>query len=325
VSNRYFGELARINSDQTYAELRNDADFWEPWVRGALCDLGFPAPTTLRVPGESTNPVLIADTGLAVKLYGEHWCGPQSYASELEAYQVLQGTGLPIPRLLARGELRPGDAQWPWPFLVIEAVEGITWRQTMDAADPARRPAPARDIGRLLRRLQSVPLTGSAVLRPDSEVFDTLLQERRAATIADHREWGYLSPRLLDDVEAFLPEVGELLAGRERFLVHGDLHGTNLFVDGDGERISGLIDFTDMYAGDPRYGLVQLHLNAFRGDRELLAAALEGADWEVDKGFAREMLAFTFLHDFEVFEELPLDLTAVEDLDELAELLWGVA
>ncbi|MCC3766364.1 phosphotransferase family protein [Streptomyces sp. UNOC14_S4] len=323
-------DLGEIASDDIYAKLRNDLDFWEPWVRRALDSLGLAAPGTLRIPGESTNPVVLTDTGLAVKLYGEHWCGPENHAAELEAYEVLQGHGLPIPRLVARGELRPGRPDrsgacaWPWPFLVMETASGITWRQAMPTLDRPRQLSLARRVGALVRQVHEVPLTGSAALRPDADVFADLLRERREATLEDHQEWGYLSPRLLADVPDFLPDVDALLAGRKPVLVHGDLHGTNLFVDPAAERVTGLIDFTDVYAGDPRYSLVQLHLNAFRADKGLLAAALEGAGWEVSPGFAEEMLRFTFLHDFDVLEEVPADLTGVEDVGELARLLWGV-
>ncbi len=317
-------DLSEINSDDIYAKLRNDLAFWEPWVRKALDSLGLAAPGRVRIPGESTNPVLLTDTGLAVKLYGEHWCGPENHASELEAYEVLAGHGLPVPRLVARGELRPGGDGWPWPFLVMETAPGITWREAMAALDRPRRLSLARRFGAVLRRLHEVPLTGTAALRPGSDVFAELLRERRAETVADHREWGYLSPRLLDGVDAFLPDVDTLLAGREPVLVHGDLHGTNLFVDPAGERITGLIDFTDVYAGDPRYSLVQLHLNAFRADLGLLSELLEGAGWEVPGSFAEEMLQFTFLHDFDVLEEVPLDLTGIEDVGALARRLWGV-
>ena len=37
-----------------------------------------------------------------------------------------------------------------------------------------------------------------------------------------------------------------------------------------------------------------------------------------------EMLAYTFPHDFEVLERTPLDLSAITDLNDLAQTLWGV-
>ncbi|MET9290690.1 aminoglycoside phosphotransferase family protein [Streptomyces sp. NPDC003077] len=314
--------LDHIDSDASYAELRNDQKFWEPLARRALDGLGLPAPRELRVPGESTNPVLVGDPGPVVKLYGEHWCGPDNLAAESEAYEVLRGTRLPIPRVLGRGELRPGTEAWPWPFLVVEKVPGMPWREAMNTADRPTLLSLARDLGRLIRRMNAVPLTGSTALRRDSPIFPRLLKERRAATIEDHRAWGHLSPRLLDRLNAFLPDVDVLLSDQEIRFVHGDLHGTNIFVDVRNPRVTGLVDFTDVYAGDPRYSLVQLHLNAFRADRELLSALLEGASWEPSENFARDMLCFTFLHDFDVFEETPLDLSAIHDPEELAQVLW---
>ncbi|MFC5722373.1 phosphotransferase family protein [Streptomyces gamaensis] len=320
----YPAQPSEITSEETYAKLRNDPEFWEPWGRRALDLAGLAAPRALRIPGESTNPVLIADTGAVVKLYGEHWCGPESHAAESEAYEVLAGQDLPVPPLLGRGELYPGSSGWPWPFLVMATASGITWREASARADRPTQLTLARRFGAVLRRLHSVPLTGSRALRPDSPVFAELLTERRAATVADHREWGYLSDRLLDKVEDFLPDVDTLLDGLEPVFVHGDLHGTNLFVDTESELVTGLIDFTDVYAGDPRYSLVQLHLNAFRADRELLAALLDGAQWQVPESFAEDMLMFTFLHDFDVLEEVPTDLSGITDIGELARILWDV-
>ncbi|MFH8224326.1 aminoglycoside O-phosphotransferase APH(7'')-Ia [Streptomyces sp. NPDC018057] len=318
--------LDRIDSDDSYASLRNDQEFWEPLARRALEQLGLPVPPVLRVPGESTNPVLVGEPGPVIKLFGEHWCGPESLASESEAYGVLADAPVPVPRLLGRGELRPGTGTgaWPWPYLVISRMTGTTWRSAMDgAADRGALLALARELGRVLGRLHRVPLTGDTVLTPGSEVFPELLRERRAATVDDHREWGYLSPRLLDRMEDWLPDVDTLLAGRAPRFVHGDLHGTNIFVDLAATAVTGIVDFTDVYAGDPRYSLVQLHLNAFRGDRGILAALLDGAQWKRTGDLARELLAFTFLHDFEVFEETPLDLSGFTDPEELAQFLWG--
>ncbi|SHF80242.1 hygromycin-B 7''-O-kinase [Streptoalloteichus hindustanus] len=312
-----------ITSDESYAALRNDGTFWEPWVRVALRDLGLPQPGSLRVPGESTNPVLVSDTGLVVKLYGEHWCGPDSHESERAALDLLDGHDLPVPRVLGRGELRPSGPGWPWPYVVMSTVSGRPWRDASSTVDQWTRVALAGRIGELVRRLHELPLAGTDVLRR-ADTFTEMLRERRAATVDDHRRRGYLSPRLLDQVEGFLPDVDAVLAGRPRVFVHGDLHGGNVFVDSERREVSGLIDFNDTYVGDARYSLVQLHLNAFRADRELLAAALAGARWPVSPTFAREMLVLTFLHDFDVLDQVPHDLTRIEDLDELADLLWGI-
>ncbi|MDA3642759.1 aminoglycoside phosphotransferase family protein [Saccharopolyspora indica] len=312
-------DLDEITSDESYADRRNDLEFWAPWVRRGLDSLGLPRPTRLRSPGESTNPVFVGDNGLVVKLYGEFWCGPSSLECEAEAYRLLAGHGLPVPALLGRGELRPDAAGWNWPFLVLSAAEGSPWRSAETDRDTEL--VLAGRVGELLARLRRIPLTGSEVLHPAA--FVDLLRERAAAAAADHRGWQHLSPGLIDAIDDFLPDAVELLDGSPE-LVHGDLHAGNLFVVPERGEVTGLIDFNDVHAGDFRYGLVQLHLDTFGADRELLAAALRGANWPVTPDFPREMLAFTFLHDFDVLERTPLDLTGVTDLTELAELLWGV-
>lgn len=317
-------DLSVLDSDSAYARHRNELAFWEPWARYALASAGLPQPGACAVPGPSTNPVVLGDNGMVVKFFAPYWCGPESLVSETEAYRVLGERGLPIPRLLARGELLPGEKDWRWPFLVLSAVPGRPWRSALAAADRAGALAMARSAGDLLARLGAVPLLDTGVLGCDATDFAEMLRPRRAQTVADHRRWGYLSPVLLDAVEGFLPDVDDLIDGAEPVFVHGDLNGDNLFADPVLGQVTGLVDFNDVYAGDFRYGLVQLHLGAFRADRELLSVALEAAEVGVTGEFPREMLAFTFLHDFEVLESVPWDLTGVRAIDELAELLWAV-
>ncbi|QIS11101.1 phosphotransferase family protein [Nocardia arthritidis] len=317
-------DLSELNSDAAYAARRNDIELWAPWARHALASVGLPQPRTLTVPGPSTNPVVVGDNGMVVKFFGPYWSGPESLVSETEAYRVLGGQPLPVPRLLARGELLPGESGWHWPFLVTSAVAGRPWRQVLATAGRATALRLARSAGELLVGLRAVPLVETGVLGYDAPEFAEMLRPRRSATVADHRGWGYLSPELLAAVEGFLPDVDDLIDGAAPVFVHGDLNADNLFADPERGEITGLIDFNDVYAGDFRYSLVQLHLNAFRADRELLGVALAAAEFEVTPEFPRAMLAFTFLHDFEVLEEVPFDLTGITDIDELAETLWGV-
>ncbi|MFC4116716.1 phosphotransferase family protein [Nonomuraea zeae] len=318
-------DLGEITSDESYAVRRNELAFWEPWARHGLKSLGLPQPAVFRSPGKSTNPVLIGDNGLVVKLYSEYWYGPSSLGSESEAYEVLSGQGLPVPELLGRGELLPGATGWTWPFLVLSTVTGRPWWEVTEGAGRATGLALARQVGELLGRLRHVPLTGPRILSPTSPVFGDLLRERRAATVSDHRTWGHLPPHLVDAIDDFLPDVADLIGGVTPELVHGDLHGAHLFADPERGEVTGLIDFNDMYAGDFRYGLVQLHLSTFGADRGLLAAALDAAGWPVSGTFPEEMLAYSFLHDFEVFEGPLPDLTGIANLTELAHVLWDVS
>jgi hypothetical protein len=79
-----------------------------------------------------------------------------------------------------------------------------------------------------------------------------------------------------------------------------------------------------VYAGDPRYDLVALHFGTFRADKALLGACLDAYGWQGRTAtWAREMLAFTLLHDFNVFRPgMPLERFAT--LDELAGAIWDL-
>jgi hygromycin-B 7''-O-kinase len=143
---------------------------------------------------------------------------------------------------------------------------------------------------------------------------------------ADHRRWGVLPAHLCDQLEGWLPDPATLVSpSRPPAFVHGDLHDEHVFVDPDRATLTGVIDFTDAYAGDPRYDLVALHFNTFRLDTTLLGACLDAYGWERDEDrWAREMLAFTLLHDFNMFRP-DMQLERFATLDELAHTIWDLA
>jgi hygromycin-B 7''-O-kinase len=311
-------------SDQDYADRLGDGAFWEPWARAALDLAGLDQPARLRParpPG--TYPTLLTDTDLVVKLFGDRWYGPESHQTELEAYQVLNGHDLPVPRLLADGRLFPdATGGWPWPFLILTQLSGATYAALAATLDRSARQQIAGDLGRLLRRLHRLPLTGWR-LAPDWRHFVALLEQRRAQAPQDHRRWGLLPAWHCDQLDGWLPDPGALVdTSRPPRFVHGDLHAGHVFLDRASGRLVGVIDFTDVYAGDPRYDLVALHFGTFQTDKALLAACLDGYGWpDQPATWAGEMLAFTLLHDFNMLRPgMPLERFAT--LDELADAIW---
>jgi hygromycin-B 7''-O-kinase len=105
--------------------------------------------------------------------------------------------------------------------------------------------------------------------------------------------------------------------------IHADLHADHLYVDPTTGELLAVIDFGDAWAGDPRYDFQALHCGSFHGDRDMLAAAFDGygATFEPE-----ELLAFTFLHQFSLFSELPDEITKEpRTLEALGERLWRPA
>jgi hygromycin-B 7''-O-kinase len=322
-------ERPRLGSDNNYAKHLPDVTLWEPLARAALELVGLSQPGRLRLPrGLGTYPLLVSEAGMVVNLFGEHFCGPESYAAELDAYRILQHAEMRVARLLAHGELFPSADNWPWPFLVISRVPGRALAECASLESEARHRI-ASDCGRWLSRLHALPLVGAGPLQPDWRPFMKLLERRRRDAPADHGRWGDLPRHLVDQLDAWLPSPTAVVnSDVSPRLLHADLHDQHLFVDPCSSKLEAAIDFTDALAGDPRYDLVALHMGSFRANKRLLRGCLDACGWSAaGDGWAREMLVLTLLHDFNMFDDprLKARLEQVATLDVLAEELWGLS
>jgi hygromycin-B 7''-O-kinase len=313
-----------LDSDAEYALRLGDQAFWEPYARRALERAGLPTPSSMWIAQEvGTYPTLLTDTGLVVKLFGQRYYGPESHAAERDAYRVLAGYPLPAPGLVAAGALFSDADGWPWPFLVVTQVHGVSYASQQASLSPSDRLLVARELGGFLRQLHALPLVGMDALRPDWDRCLALLARRRRDAPADYRRWGILPPHLVDQLDGWLPDPLALVDTRRppRFL-HGDIHSQHVFLDPVTHALSAVIDFTDALAGDPRYDLVALHFGTFRTDKALLIACLDGCGWPVpDDDWPRQMLAFTLLHDFNMLTP-NMDLARYRALDDLADAIW---
>ncbi len=305
--------LPQPGSVADYTEIRTDLDIWAHNARIALDAAGLPAPGEIRLGDITTFPTVLTDTGVAVKFFGEHFDGPGQFRSELAAYAVLAGSGLPVPTIVATGSLAPHQTRWSWPYLIITIVPGTPYSRYRKTATPAQRLGIASGLGRFVRDLHALPLP-----EPDHRRFLAMLTGRRRDAIRDHRAWGHLPEKLCARLDEFLPDPAELI-GPEPVFLHADLHADHVFVEDNG--ISGVIDFADAYAGDPDYELVTLHLGTFAADKALLRRFL--AEYGRPAPDPRRMLAWTLLHECDVLADADLDLRQVNDFDELAALVWG--
>jgi hygromycin-B 7''-O-kinase len=316
-------EPLAFETDAVYAARLRDVGFWTPYVQLALERSGLPAAREVVLPEVGTYPTFLVDDGLVVKLFGARYAGPESYRAESAAYAELRGSGLPIPALVHEAELFPSDESCAWPFLVMTRVPGMAYAAAGLTLEQRLRCA--GDIGAFLAKLHA-----REVHFPERwDDYEAFVQNRRANVVADHRKWAHLPAHLVAQIEAWLPDVDELLkyegTAARRALVHGDLHDHHIFVEPETGRLSGVIDFTDSLVGDRRYDLVALHAGTFHYDRRLLKACLASYGWVQGGRFAPEMLAFTLLHEFDMFAEradLPAALDGIGDLDELARVLW---
>ena len=160
---------------------------------------------------------------------------------------------LPLPVPVPRWAGAPTD-RFRWPFAGYRRLPG----RTTDAAvlSSAERRAAAPVLAEFLRALHAIPLDGldlpgDELARTDFVRRGPLLLERlqgleEAGLIADQRPW----ERLFEvDFPGPPPHAVP---------VHGDLYERHVLVD-DANRISGVIDWGDVHAGDPALDLSFLY------------------------------------------------------------------
>jgi hygromycin-B 7''-O-kinase len=148
--------------------------------------------------------------------------------------------------------------------------------------------------------------------------------------VADQRAWGTLPARLIDQIDAYLPPLADLVdPAVPPCLLHCDLNADHVLGDfrAGHWRPTGLIDFGDAQVGDPAYELPALHLGLFHADKALLRAwrTAYGGGATGDARWIRRAMSMTLLHQFDVLTDLFRALPAarrITSLEELATLLW---
>jgi hygromycin-B 7''-O-kinase len=171
-----------------------------------------------------------------------------AYRHEAAVVGLLAGSEVPHARHVAHGEGPDG------PWYVSERLPGQTLYEAWPAADSRTRRAMIESLGGALRALHHVPvpadllppwladaLAGGPWPAYHPPVVGAMLRQVEAA----QRLPGH-DPRLLEDVSHWIHERMAFFAGDEPVLVHGDLHGSNVIVDGGS--VTGLVDFAEAVA-----------------------------------------------------------------------------
>jgi aminoglycoside phosphotransferase (APT) family kinase protein len=157
---------------------------------------------------------------------------------------------IPIPRWVGVPSPR-----FPWPFAGYRLIPG----RTLDAATPssAERRAAAPVLAEFLRTLHCIPLDGldlppdglarTDFVRRGPLMFERLAGLESAGVIADRQPW----TRMFEGCGPPEPPPHPVP-------VHGDLYERHVLVD-EANRVSGVIDWGDVHAGDPALDLSFLY------------------------------------------------------------------
>jgi hygromycin-B 7''-O-kinase len=218
-------------------------------------------------PLEKGTHLVWATRTSVIKLFAPLW--PEDARQETTLLEMVTGTALPAPQLEAQGELGG------WPYLVMSRVHGEHIGDAWRTLDDGGRSRLAAHLGEAMAALASLPrqrLEARAVSQ------DALLAERMERILLDQRQRGG-DDELERELRAFISDLPPLMPAGE-VVLHADLTDDNVLVSGD--RVTGLIDFTDAFVGPWTYELAAPACFITRGnpahrDAMLLGRGLEPA------------------------------------------------
>jgi len=150
--------------------------------------------------------------------------------------------------------------QWPWEFLVVTELAGLTWMELYPRLQSAGRAAAQRQIGRAAGQLHSLRFESFGQIGPDGLVIDgtavlPALRRRAQQRLTKPRHLAFM----LDTLETHR----DLLAGvLTPTLCHEDLNPNNLVFnirDGQPELV-GILDFESAWASTGESDLARLEL-----------------------------------------------------------------
>ncbi|GAB3458017.1 phosphotransferase [Kineococcus endophyticus] len=171
-----------------------------------------------------------------------------AFRHEARVVRLLAGSDVPHARRVAHGDGPDG------PWYVSERLRGTSLHEAWRGADVATRRALVESLASALQALHRVPAPpdllppwlAAALDGVPWPAFHPPVVGRTLELVEAARRRPDHDARLLDDVAARVRELSALFVDDEPVLVHGDLHGSNVVVDGD--RVTGLVDFAESLA-----------------------------------------------------------------------------
>lgn len=322
--------LALLDCLAGYRQHFMDLELWRPYIVTICTRHGLTPCEEISAGLPGTCPAFSVEGRWLVKFFGRLFDGAAAYAAEAEANRLLRERAIPVPAIVAAGEVFSAGAApggWPWPYLIYEFIAGVSIGEVWEQMGQVEHLAVARSLGSILRRLHAVPLTGSPVFLDTWEPYKSFLTTRAAQAVQAAREWACLPDHLIAQITSYILPPEMLVRAEVRpHLIHADLTGDHLLgrLDGGCWSTVGIIDFGDAMVGSIYYEVVALHLGLFRRDRQLLWAFLDAYGWpaEARHGFPARAMTSALLHRSNVLIDVPtLDRTM--SLEQLAEDLWG--
>ena len=250
----------------------------------ALADSNLRADTIVRLAGGRNSAVFEVRSAdgrtVVVKVYSDllHW----KMAKEIFVYERLHGHNVAAraPAILAADDSKTLLTQ---NVLVLTKLDGEHVLSIIDQLDEQALVQINHQVGAILHELHELTFDRFGYVGKDGVVqpHETNLDYMKYQFAKKLHEFNELGGDigLRDASERYVAEHEELLADCPRpAFCHNDCHYGNLLVlpDGHGWRVSGLLDFENVVAGDPLLDLAKAHCYSRRRSETTLAALADG-------------------------------------------------
>jgi hygromycin-B 7''-O-kinase len=269
-----------------------------------------------------TNLVVALDDRLILKIFPPFL--RHQFVSERLALSQLRGRlGVPIPEIVIEGE------RDQWPYLVITRLPGILGTQVWPTLPEDQKERVLAEIGATIAAVQRVPVGELSCIEPS---WDRLMAQQIRGCRARHARLG-LPQKFLDGLDDLLSDAATLIPmDAPPVILTGEYIPENFLLsrDGEGWRLSGLIDFGDVMTGWCEYDLLGPSAFMTAGMPRRVRSLFEGfgyANADINSTLKRRLMALLLLHRFSD----PVRHICIEgwqdkarDLVELQELLWPV-
>jgi hygromycin-B 7''-O-kinase len=311
--------LPSVKNIEAFHAWRADAARCLPAVRDIARSHGLPH-ADLRLFPTGTNLVAALDDALVLKIFPPML--RHQFVSELTSLSQLRGrVSVPIPEIVLEGE------RDQWPYLVITRMHGILGTEAWPILPEDQKQSILGQIGETIAEVQRVPVGKLSGIEPR---WDQFLPTQIEGCRARHQRLG-LPQKFLNGFDELLADAVRLIPmDAPPVILTGEYIPENFLLrdEGAGWRLSGLIDFGDVFTGWREYDLLGPSAFMTAGLPGRVRSLFEGfgySDADINPALKRRLMALMLLHR----ASDPVRHICIggwqqkaADLTELQELLW---
>jgi hygromycin-B 7''-O-kinase len=311
--------LPGLNTIEAFRAWRADAARCLPAALDIARSHGLPHGDAQLFP-TGTNLVVALDDRLVLKLFPP-LLRRQFIAERAALTQLRRRLSVPIPEIVLDGEREQ------WPYLVITRLHGVLGAQAWPALPEDEKERVLRQIGETIAEVQRVPAGSLSGLEPR---WDQFMTRQIEGCRARHQRLG-LPRKFLDGLDDLLRDAAMLIPmTAPPVILTGEFIPENLLLsrEGAGWRLSGLIDFGDVFTGWREYDLLGPSAFMTAGMPRRVRSLLRGFGYsqsDIDPALTRRLMALLMLHN----ASDPIRHICIEDwqqkagsLGDLERLLW---